>query len=172
MKKMLLISLTALLCAACAGTNAPRDNNAAAAAPEPVLDGPETVTIGEYLEFLDALATSIGEGVPRDFNQAEQANFRRVDNSLRDLLASRSSLDELNESQQVRLFNLHEELQAIVIGEPEAQVICRRRHTVGTHFQRTTCKTQDEFDRDQQESQRYLRNLYGSGPLPILDVIQ
>ena len=166
MKKMLLISLMALLCAACAGTNAPRDTNAGVAAPQPVLEGPETVTVGEYLEFLDALAVAVGDGVPRDFNRTERENFRRVDSSLRDMLSSRSSIDELSESQKVTLFNLHQELQGIVIGQPEAQVICRRRHTVGTHFQTTTCKTQEEFNRDQQESQRYLRSLYGSGPLP------
>lgn len=153
---------------ACATTSQPGQAPAdphAHLAPEPVAPAPEKVSVPDYLDFLDSLAASVAEQEPRPLNSRELQSYRQIDGQLREALAGVETIEEMSRDRQVRVFNLHEELQSVIIGAPENQVICRREATVGTHFRRVSCITVAEFQQRQKDSSEFLRDMFRSGPM-------
>ncbi|WP_376697285.1 hypothetical protein [Wenzhouxiangella sp. EGI_FJ10305] len=169
-QKLFIITAT-VVCVACAGggQNQRQAQQNPELEPEPVADLSETVSVDEYIEFLDNLKVAVESGDIRDFNRREYKEFQRINRQLRNELAGVETVEQLGEDNQIRVFNLHEELQGVVIGDPENHVICRREHTVGTNFRRTTCVSAGDFERNQEASRRQLRQLMGPGPMPVLD---
>lgn len=168
--RAVILAFAIALCAACATTTeSNRRDPHASLAPKPVIAAPERVSVAEYLEFLDSLAASLSANEPRELNTMEVESYRRVDAALRAQLEGVENIDELSTDRQARVFNLHEELQAIVIGDPKNRVICRREHTVGTHFRQTTCMTVREFESYQEQTRNILRNMFAPGPMPVLE---
>jgi len=169
--KTTLIILAALSCAACAGSQPtrPAATQEPGLAPQPVVAAPERVPVDEYLEFLDSLAVSISQGEPRPFTRTEINLYRRIDSQLRDQLEGYDNIEQLSTHSKLQVFNLHEELQAVVIGDPANQVICRREHRVGTNFRTTRCVNIDDFRDQQRAGQEFLRYKFGAPPMPVLD---
>jgi hypothetical protein len=159
--RLMLIALTAVFCAACAG-NPPR--TAASAqdnlAPQPATPAPTRVAVDRYLEFLDELAAGVRDNEPREFNRAERESHARIDRELRASLQNVENIEQLDQDQKIRVFNLHEELQAVIIGDPKYRVICRRQQTVGTNFRHTTCMTVEELRVYQDQGQDFLRHAF------------
>lgn len=157
----LAIILAALACTACASGQTSRTTSADdELAPKSVAPAPKRVAVPEYLAFLDELTQSIESEKPRVFNARELREYRRIESELRASLAGVENIDQLNHEQQIKVFNLHEELQAVFIGDPKYQVICRREQTVGTHFRRTSCMTVQEFRSYQDGGQAVLRGAW------------
>lgn len=123
---------------------------------------PDVVSVPEYTEFLDKLDTAVDEGIPRELNKEERAEYNKIDRQLRTSLAGHQTIETMNHEEKIELYNLHEALQAVVVGEQENQVICRKQRTVGTHFKETTCKTRREFEQEQQASRRFLDDQFKS----------
>lgn len=171
MWQKLFIITVAVVCVACAGgdQNQRQAQQNPELEPEPVADLSETVSVDEYIEFLDNLKVAVESGDIRDFNRREYQEFQRINSQLRNELAGVETVEQLGEDNKIRVFNLHQELQGVVIGDPENHVICRREHTVGTNFRRTTCVSAGDFERNQEASRRQLRQLMGPGPMPVLD---
>jgi hypothetical protein len=136
--------------------------------PVPFSPEPRMVEVDEYLEFLDDLAMAVGEGVPRELSMREREQFRDTDSQLRSMLERVSNINELSEEGQLQVFNLHQELQGIVIGDPENYLICSRQSTVGTHFKRVSCMPAGDFRRQQERHREALRQRLGAGPMPVL----
>ncbi|AKS43247.1 hypothetical protein [Wenzhouxiangella marina] len=168
MNRILTISLLALFTAACAGGGQNNRSSGSELEPPPFANEPRNVDVDEYLEFLDELAVAIGEGVPRELNTREREQYRDADTRLRSILEPVSNVSELSDENQLTVFNLHQELQGIVVGDPENYLICSRRSTVGTHFKRTTCMPAGDFRRQQERNREALRNRLGPGPMPVL----
>lgn len=164
MIRLTLTLFSLFLLAACAGSG---DQRSAASAPD-FESQPLTVEVDEYLVFLDELALALGEGVPRDLNTREREQFRDTDSRLRQLLEPVERVDQLSEENQTLVFNLHQKLQGIVVGDPDNYLICSQRHTVGTHFKRTSCIPAGDFRREQERNREALRNRLGPGPMPVL----
>lgn len=153
--KILCAALAIVFLAACQSTN----NHAAI---EPAFT-PEQVTIPEYLDFLSDLDASIQEGEPRQLSDRELAQFENVRMNLTTLIGEREHLDEFSQSEKERLFNLHQRLQVVVIGNPERQVICRQERTVGSNMRQTRCVTQAERDAEQRRSTEFMGDLILQG---------
>lgn len=159
--RYLVIIVAALACAACASGQSSRTTSVDDdLAPKPVAPAPKRVAVPEYLAFLDELTQSVEDEKPRVFNSRELREYRRVESELRASLAGVDNIDQLNHEQQIKVFNLHEELQAVFIGDPKYQVICRREQTVGTNFRRTSCMTVQEFRSYQDGGQSVLRGAW------------
>lgn len=164
---VVLTGLTCLLAACASNPNSTQHQSASAVAPEhrmlipdPVLGRPATVSVAEYLEFLDDLDAAVESGDVRPLNRTERARQQQIDRNLREMLASVDHINELSRNEQVDVFNLHEELQAVIIGHPENQVICtRRRPSTGSRVSRTTCITVEEMQYMQRRSEDDLRRL-------------
>jgi len=168
LKKTVLIVIVTLFCAACAGG---QQNQRQADAnpqlqPQPVADMPETASVEEYLDFLDKLEVAVEQGAIRELNSREFSQFQRISRQLRDELAGIERIEELRDDNKLRVFNLHQELQGVVIGDPENYLICRREHRVGSNFKQTRCISAGEFQRNQEDNRRQLRSLMQPGPMP------
>lgn len=83
--------------------------------------------------------------------------FRHVSNSQRDrlakaqdtlltLLEGRSSIDELDADERVRLYNAQEEVNAVLTDADLDRPICQRRKPVGSHRPILECYTRRERD--------------------------
>lgn len=152
----LLTIALALLLAACA----PYETR-----PAQTLDM-KTLSIPEYREFLTELTAAIAQGEPRELNAREKDRFQRITGRLDRVLASHQSVDEMDHDTQTQLFNLHNELEAVVVGRDEDQLLCRREHRVGTNFRVTECKTVSQWREEQDIAQRHLRGAYMSHLAP------
>lgn len=166
-----IIIIATLVCVACAGgqQNQRQADENSELQPKPIADMPEKASVDEYLEFLDKLKVAVERGDIREFNSREYQQFQRINRQLRDELAGVDRIENLRDENQVRVFNLHQELQGVVIGDPENYLICRRDHRVGTNFKQTRCIPAGDFRRNQEENRRQLRSLMQPGPMPVLD---
>lgn len=124
---------------------------------------PKTVSVPEYLAFLEHLDSSIDKGEPRALNDNEKSQYTGLSNSLKRLLKEHESIDTVSMEDRIRINNLHERLQAVVMGNKSGQVICRSERSTGTNFKRTTCMTRAEWERQQQEVQDFFRQGFGFG---------
>lgn len=124
-------------------------------APEPVT--PEKVSIPEFRLYLADLREAVDEGVPRAFNEKDMREFNQINMRLLSLIDGRSSIEEMSSEERLALYNAQQELQSILIGKRENQVICRQRHTVGTNFKKTQCFTRREWDLMSRESSEFVR---------------
>lgn len=153
--KSIAVSITAisvLLLAACAA-NDHRDNMR--------LD-PHTVTIPDYRNFLTSLDQAIEQNEPRELNEDERERFDRISDRIETLLDEHDAMDELDQDQRRQFVNLHSELQSVVIGKDEDQILCRRQKQVGTHFRTTKCRRVSEWREMQQDAQDFLHRSYRS----------
>jgi hypothetical protein len=167
MKRVLLVVTLAVLLAACASSGtSTRSSGNSNLQPPPFSEGPRTVAVDEYLEFLDSLAVAVGDNVPRELSEREREQYRDADSRLRSMLEPVDNVSELSEEARIEVFNLHQRLEGIVIGDPENYLICSRRSTVGTHFRRTTCIPAGDFRRQQERNREALRQRLGPGPMP------
>ncbi|MEE4331020.1 MAG: hypothetical protein V2J10_09135 [Wenzhouxiangella sp.] len=121
---------------------------------------PDKVSIPEYQNFLASLSAALDEGRPRELNTVEQARFDDVMGRLDRMLDRFESVDDMNQDERVALLNLHADLEEVVMGAADQQVICQRRHTVGSNFKRTTCKTRAEWRSDRENASRLMRDIY------------
>lgn len=122
----------------------------------------EVVDVPEYREFLAVLEQHVEEGVPRELNEREMQRFQRLNGSLNELLAGVDDINQLSSSERTRVFNLHQELSATVVGRDEDQVICRRQQTVGTHFRVTECRTRAQIAEDRARADMYFNDSFVS----------
>lgn len=165
--RVLAIVLAALGSAACASGQAARGPSANdELAPKVVSPAPQRVPVAEYLDFLDQLSADVESDMPRELSPVELERYRRIDAQLRDNLAGIENIDQLDHERKIVVFNLHEELQAVLIGDPKYRVICRRERSVGTNFRHTTCITVDELRADQEHGRRWLQESFIKGRWP------
>jgi hypothetical protein len=167
MSRFVFVLISSIVLAACAGSGTSnRSSGEGNLQPTPFSEEPRKVDVDEYLEFLDSLAVAVGEGVPRELSEREREQYRDTDSRLRSMLEPVANVDQLSDEAQVEVFNLHQRLQGIVIGDPENYLICSRRSTVGTHFKRTSCVPAGDFRRQQERNREALRQRLGPGPMP------
>lgn len=127
---------------------------------------PDKVSIPEYQDFLAALSAAIDDGNPRELNSVEMTRFDEVTGKIDRLLASVDTIETLDQDQRVRLLNLHADLEEIVMGAADQQIICQRRHRVGSHFKSTECKTRAEWREDRELASKLMREIYLSSQFP------
>jgi hypothetical protein len=159
--KPLVFPLAAVLALGLAACASSPSGNRTMAAPDRVVDV-EQISIPEYREFLAELANAVESDIPREFNDKEMEQFNEVSVELDRLLANYDSREQMDQDSLVRLYNLHSELEAVVVGRDENQVLCRRRHRVGTNFKVTECKSVNEWRYEQDMSQEFIRNMMTS----------
>lgn len=124
---------------------------------------PELVSIPEYVEFLNTLESSIAEGEPRQLNETEQRQFDSIKASLVSLIGERQDIEEFDQYDKERLFNLHQRLQTVVIGDPSTQVICRQERTTGSNMRQTRCITRQQADDERRRSSEFFGDLIDAG---------
>lgn len=122
----------------------------------------EQVPIPEYREFLGELRVAVNDGIPREFNDREMERFEHLSDKLIALVDDHDSIEEMAPEHRRDLYNTHQELQALVSGKRDYQVICKRRSTVGTNFKTTECYTRREWREVSDHSRRVMEGIMRS----------
>lgn len=151
--RLLICSVFALLTIGCATDTYDRQR------PMATIE-PDKVSIPEYQNFLASLTAALDEGRPRELNAVEQSRFDDVIGRLDRMLDRFESIEDMDQDERVALLNLHADLEEVVMGAADQQVICRRSHTVGSNFKRTTCKTRGEWRSDRERASELMRDIY------------
>jgi len=86
-------------------------------------------------------AVEAGRGAYKDLPDSKKRELFGKQDRVLALLADRSRTTELNEHQQIELFNNLEAIQAIVNSAEDERMICRRERPIGTNRPQTICKT-------------------------------
>ncbi|NBB93966.1 MAG: hypothetical protein GVY32_12455 [Gammaproteobacteria bacterium] len=169
-KSLLTLSATCFLVACASSPNAGGSSNMAEESVDHESRSPTVVGVAAYRQFLDKLDQAVAEGEPRPLNDEEMEQYRAAYSRLDLLLAQHDSIDTMSQTQREQVYNLHEELESIVIGDREQQVICRRERVTGSHFRNTRCKTvsqwREERDRAQQWMRGSMRSMMPEDPNP------
>ncbi len=165
MNRVFAACLLVLLLAACA-SNGPRPESAADSAAESAGSGSEVVSPAQFIAWLNDLEAGLEVGEPRELNASQLREVDLLADELRSLLNGVDDIAALNPNQQAMIFNKSQELWGVVSGQEAEQVVCRRERQAGTHFQRTTCRSVAELRREDRETQMWLRQIRGPGPMP------
>ncbi|MCL4410900.1 MAG: hypothetical protein M1356_11440 [Gammaproteobacteria bacterium] len=128
---------------------------------------PQQVSIPEYVEFLDNLHNSIQDGEPRQLTARELNQFNNIQDNLRALIGNRTDVEQMNSDERQRLFNLHERLQALVMGDDSQQVICRSERQTGSHMRTTRCVTRAQLEEERRRNGEFFDQVLGSGMAPL-----
>jgi len=127
MKRILAILVGGLLCVA----------GAATANDHPNLDAS---AIRDQQREIRA-AVEAGRGAYKELPDTKRRELLGKQDRVLALIADRSRTTELNEHQQIELFNNLEAIQAIVNSAEDERMICRRERPTGTNRPQTICKT-------------------------------
>ena len=86
-------------------------------------------------------AIEAGRGAYKDLPDAKKRELLSKQDRVLSLIGNRSRTTELNEYQQIELFNNLEAIQAIINSAEDDRMICRRERPTGTNRPQTICKT-------------------------------
>ena len=87
-------------------------------------------------------------------------------NTLGDLLADVSTIDELNNNEKLRVFNLQEQINTLLTEAAKgSRLVCARETKTGSHRSINVCKTVAQRERERDVSVEGLRGHKGA-PLP------
>lgn len=128
------------------------------AAPVIAQDRPK-VDVDGYFTMLEELRTDLEEGTPRELNRDEWREFERIVGRFESLLGNVESVDELDRREKIRVFNLQEELDTVLIGHPDLQVVCNERQGTGSRIPRRDCRTVEQIRSDQRRAQQWVRSV-------------
>ncbi|RTE85582.1 MULTISPECIES: hypothetical protein [Gammaproteobacteria] len=124
---------------------------------------PTTVSVPEYRTFLNELDVAVQQGVPREMEEDEINQVNALTSGIRRILEGHESIDTVSEMDRTRVFNMHENLQAVLLGDRASQVICRSERSTGTNFKTTSCMTRAEWDMRKQAVERLFNQGTGFG---------
>jgi len=107
------------------------------------------------------VAVETGQGIYKDLPENRKRELFGKQDRVLALVRDKSRTTELNEYQQIELFNNLEAIQAIVNSAEDERMICRRERPTGTNRPQTICKTiaQRRADRDVVERDTGRRSL-------------
>lgn len=117
----------------------------------------DAVSVDEFLAYQRELRANFEVDEPKPLSAREWRLFDQAQEQIEALLAGRISVDELNAEQRAALMTAQDQVSAILAGEEDDRLICRRERTVGTHFQRTRCVTYAQL-RQEREDAREAKN--------------
>ena len=167
-RPLIAVSIIALLAACATGS---RTTSSAAPAAEPAREAteaplPRNVSVPEYMDFLDKLRVAVKDDVPREFTDMELEKLNAIDRKLRENLTGVETVAALETEQQIQVLELHEELEAVVVGNDSNQIVCRREHQVGRIRKQTRCRTRAQLREDARNARAFLDNQRRATMLP------
>ena len=106
----------------------------------------ETTSVSAIIENLDGIDAALVGSDPRlaGLSERDRLDLARHKQQVRNLLAGKQTLDELQMRDRLSAFNALEAIHGIVTGEREDRVICRREHKLGSNRPQTNCMTAKE----------------------------
>jgi hypothetical protein len=122
-------------------------------------DRPTNVSVEEYLAAQQELRAAFEQGKPRRLNRSEWRQFDTAQASLRQLLAGVEHTDQLKMDDRVKLFNIQEQIEAIIRGNDNDRLICRSERPTGTNIGQRRCRTVAEMREHREAAMEAIRRL-------------
>lgn len=104
----------------------------------------DVVSVDEFLEALDQVRANLQEGQPRELDEDGWKEFDKIHGKFEELLADVDTIDELSPREKTKVFNLQEEMDTLLVGRKEEQVVCTERKQLGSRIARRDCITVGE----------------------------
>ena len=153
--RILAFGLTLLL-AACATNN---DGPERLATPE----DPVAMSIPDYKREQAMLVSNLHNGVPRELEEKEWERLERIQSNILNLLDDAREIEELDLETRYTLFQLRNQLVALVIAGTAQEVVCVRQQLTGTRLgNRRRCMTRFEWEQSRYYAEyveEYVRSL-------------
>lgn len=111
--------------------------------------GPTLAEIHEQQTELHADAVA-GKGQFKDMSNEDRADVVKRQGEVLALIEGKSSLDDLNDIEKVRAFNLLESIKATLVKNEDERVICERHKPAGSNMTQRVCATVAERRRMQE----------------------
>ena len=117
----------------------------------------------QFLAFHADVRRDVEAGKYRDLSARDVATINAQEDLIDSRLHDGKTFDELSERARLDVFNAHERIVAMINGDAEQRLVCRKEHQVGTHKPRVVCLS--EHDRDLAAQQNQLRNIHKDASL-------
>jgi hypothetical protein len=130
-----------------------------AAAAHAEQERPTNVTVQEYLAVQQDIRAGFEQGKPRRLNRSEWRRFDAAQARLRTLLADVEHTDQLKMDKRLALFNIQEEIEALLKGNDDDRLICRSERPTGSNIGQRRCRTVAEMREYREAAQEAIRRL-------------
>ncbi len=162
MSVRLFFTLMPLALAACATNPTPTPSD------EPQTSSAIVVSVPEFLAEQQALRASLETGQPRELRRHEWQKFDQIQAGFEQKLSGIDTIDELSVTDRVFVFNLQEELEALLADSRQEGLVCERVRRLGSNRTHTVCRERSELERDRENSRRFYEEFRARdrGPRP------
>lgn len=104
----------------------------------------DVVSVDEFLQALEQVRANLQEGEPRELDRDDWKEFDKIHGKFRKILGEVDTIEDLPPRKQTEVFNLQEELDTLLVGRKEEQVVCTERRQLGSRIARRDCITVGE----------------------------
>ncbi|HET7843609.1 MAG TPA: hypothetical protein VFL14_05625 [Xanthomonadales bacterium] len=112
----------------------------------------------QFLAYHDGIQRDIAAGRYGELDSRTRETIAAQQRLIRGRLHDGIELDALSESSRLDVFNAHDRVVALLNGDDDQRMVCRKEHQVGSHRSRVVCLT--ERDRELAAQQNQLRNIH------------
>jgi hypothetical protein len=118
----------------------------------------------------------IAADIRKDMSQGGRYEFMRPDekakaeddmSAILKMLQDAGSVAAMKRDQQMRLFNVQENLNGLLTHNDRNRLVCEKNAAVGTHIQTTTCKTVGDIERERASSRKYMADQSEKQQIPL-----
>jgi len=126
-------------------------------------EDPLAMPIPEYKREQAMLVSNLHNGVPRELEENEWERLERIQTNILRLLGDAREIEELDLETRYTLFQLRNQLVALVIAGTAQEVVCVRQQLTGTRLgNRRRCMTRFEWEQSEYYAEyveEYVRSL-------------
>lgn len=170
----LICAVAGLVLAGCATTS----NNMRLATPE----DPFAMPVDEFLHEQQVLIANLEAGEPRELDEFEWRRLNRITGGITELVGDARKLEDIDLETRYTLFELRNQLVAMLIGGSAEEVVCHHVRLTGTRIgsNRRVCMSRVEMEQSRFQAQFALEFLnaspegegFGGSPSGVEPVIQ
>lgn len=117
------------------------------------------VGVSEFLDAIASVRADLEKGDPRHLSTHEWELWDKAAEKMHQILQGKETVEELNQDERVALHNAQEQLNAILTGDEDERVVCRRERRLGTNIRRGICVTVAELREQREAGQAAIRRM-------------
>ena len=121
-------------------------------------------TVEDFAKVADHVRKQMTQGGRFEYvTESERRSIEQALARIEQIFANAPTVDQLNKTDQVALFNQQETINAILKQRDSDRLICKREKKLGSNLGQTSCVTYGERERTRRESQNELNRIQKGG---------
>lgn len=112
-----------------------------------------------YREYIQGLVENIESADENTISASDKSEMLELANGLLSELSDVSAINELEDEAASMVFDQHERLHAMLLGEDESQAtrrVCKTETPIGSNIRKRTCRTVASITNDREAARRLL----------------